>query len=212
MLRELPLGHPLGHLLRNTPDFADDDALADALLNPRDQAYSVREVMALLDRAGLRFGRWLRQAPYLASCGSMNLLAHRQRIEALPTADQYAAMELFRGTMVRHSFIARPADGPVVDVRFDDESFPRLVPVRTTTSVAVTERVPAPWSAALLNRAHNDPDLVLFATGQQHRSFEAIDGRRTCGDLGADREFFERLWCHDLIVVDASNASTTISR
>ncbi len=121
VLRELPLGHPLGHLLRNTPDFADDDALADALLNPRDQAYSVREVMGLLDRAGLRFGRWLRQAPYLASCGSMNLLAHRQRIEALPTAEQYAAMELFRGTMVRHSFIARPADDPIVDVRFDDD-------------------------------------------------------------------------------------------
>jgi hypothetical protein len=70
----------------------------------------------------------------------------------------------------------------------------------------VTERVPAPWSAALLNRAHNDPDLVLFATGQQHRSFEAIDGRRSCGEIGSDAAFLERLFRHDLIVVDASNA------
>jgi len=30
-LRELPLGHPLGRLLRETRDFADDDAIADAL-------------------------------------------------------------------------------------------------------------------------------------------------------------------------------------
>ena len=62
-LRELPLHHPLSHLLRDTPDSADDDALADALLNPRERAYSVPDVMSWLERAGLRFGRWIRQAP-----------------------------------------------------------------------------------------------------------------------------------------------------
>ncbi len=76
-LRELPLGHPLGHLLRSTPDFADDDALADALLNPRDRAYAVRDVMGLLDQAGLRFSRWIRQAPYLPTCGLMGPGRHR---------------------------------------------------------------------------------------------------------------------------------------
>ena len=135
----------------------------------------------------------------------MSELAHRQRIEQLPIADQYAAMELFRGTMVRHGFIARRADDPIIEVRFD-ASWRDLVPVRTTTSVAVTERVPEPWAAALLNRAHTDRDLVLFASAEQHRVFDAIDGRRSCADLGADREFFERLWQHDLIVVDASSA------
>ena len=30
-LREIPLGHPLSHLLRSSPDFRDPDALADAL-------------------------------------------------------------------------------------------------------------------------------------------------------------------------------------
>jgi len=207
-LRELPLGHPLGHLLRNTPDFADDDALADALLNPRDQAYAVDELLALIDRSGLHFSRWIRQAPYLPSCGSMSELAHRQRIEQLPIADRYAAMELFRGTMVRHGFIARRVDDPIIDVRFD-ASWRRFVPMRTTTSIAVTERVPESWAAALLNRAHTDRDLVLFVTEEQRAVFEAIDGRRSCSELGADREFFERLWQHDLIVVDTSNVSTT---
>jgi SAM-dependent methyltransferase len=206
-LRELPLGHPLGHLLRSTPDFADDDALADALLNPRDHAYAVDEVLGLIDQAGLRFSRWVRQAPYLPACGSMSDLAHRRRIETLSITEQYAAMELFRGTMVRHSFIAHLADDPIIDVRFDE--WRRLVPARSTTSIAVTERVPAPWTAALLNQAHTDRDLVLFATDEQHRVFQAIDGQRSCGDLGADRTFFERLWQHDLIVVDTSNAPTT---
>jgi SAM-dependent methyltransferase len=205
-LRELPLGHPLGHLLRTTPDFADDDALADALLNPRDQAYSVPDVFALLDAAGLRFGRWTRQAPYLPQCGSMRQLPHRERIAALPVVEQYAAMELFRGTMVRHSFIARRADEPPVQIQFDDDAWRRLVPVRTSTSIAVTERVPEGVAAALLNQAHNDPDLVLFATDEQHRGFEMIDGRRSFAEIGDDAAFFERLWQHDLIVVDASDA------
>ena len=205
-LRELPLHHPLSHLLRDTPDFADDDALADALLNPRERAYSVPDVMSWLERAGLRFGRWIRQAPYLPSCGAMSDLAHRGRIERLPIGDQYAAMELFRGTMVRHGFIARPADQPPHDVGFH-ASWRQLVPMRTTTSIALTERVPEPWTAALLNRAHTDRDLVLFVTDDQHRAFAAIDGRRSCGELGADRVFFERLWQHDLIVVDASRAA-----
>jgi SAM-dependent methyltransferase len=206
VLRELPLGHPLGHLLRSTPDFADDDALADALLNPRDQAYAVPDVLGLIERARLRFSRWIRQAPYLPTCGSMHDLAHRRRIEMLPISEQYAAMELFRGTMVRHSFIAQRADEPSVEIRFDDESWRRRVPVRTATSVVVTERVPAPWTAALLNRAHTDADLVLFADDERHRIFERIDGRRSFGELSDDVAFFERLWQHDLIVVDASNA------
>lgn len=73
----------------------------------------------------------------------------------------------------------------------------------------MTDRVPAPWAAALLNRAHTDRDLVLFVSEEQRAAFEAIDGQRSCGEHGADREFFERLWEHDLIVVDTSNVPTT---
>src|SRR5271156_2585989 len=35
-LRSLPPAHPLEHLLRNTPDFRQNAALADALLHPQD--------------------------------------------------------------------------------------------------------------------------------------------------------------------------------
>ena len=40
-LKELPHGHPLDHLLRESPDFRHPRALADALLNPRDRAFTV---------------------------------------------------------------------------------------------------------------------------------------------------------------------------
>ena len=61
-LSALPQDHPLVPLLRNAPDFRDEAALADALLNPQDRPYSVPQLFDFIVRAGLQFGRWVRQA------------------------------------------------------------------------------------------------------------------------------------------------------
>ena len=84
-------------------------ALADALLHPQDRAYSVPQLFELLEEAGLTFGRWVRQAPYSPHCGVDG--AHPASVAARRSfrrAEQYAAVELFRGTMVRHSVIVVP--------------------------------------------------------------------------------------------------------
>ena len=39
-MRALPQDHPLVPLLRHAPDFQDEAAIADALLNPHDRPYS----------------------------------------------------------------------------------------------------------------------------------------------------------------------------
>src|SRR4029077_12288822 len=104
-LKALPRGHPLETLLREAPDFRDEAALADALLNPQDRAYSVPQLFDLIDRAGLTFGRWLKQAPYTPQCGVAAMIPQAPRLAQLSLAEQYAAVELFRGTMVRHSVI-----------------------------------------------------------------------------------------------------------
>ena len=199
-LREIPLGHPLSRLLRESRDFADDDALADALCNPRDRAYSVPEVLDLVGRAGLRFGRWERQAPYLPDCGAIAETPHGTRIAELAPAEQYALVELFRGTITRHTAIAfDAADTTSGVVDFTDSA----VPVRVPTAVAVEERLPPGAAAALINRAHTDTDLVLFADTHRYEIFRSIDGRRTIAELGAP-EFVERLWRHDLVVLDTT--------
>jgi Methyltransferase domain len=199
-LREIPLGHPLSRLLRESRDFADDDALADALCNPRDRAYSVPELFDLVAGAGLRFGRWERQAPYLPDCGAISETPHAARIAELPAAEQYALMELFRGTMTRHTAIAfNAADATSGFADFGDAA----IPVRVPTAIGVEERLPPGAAAALINRAHTDTDLVLFADRAEYDVFRSIDGERTIAELGA-RGFVERLWRHDLIVVDAA--------
>ena len=205
-LREIPLGHPLSRLLRESRDFATDDALADALCNPRDRAYSVPELMELIGGAGLRFGRWERQAPYLPDCGAISETPHAARIARLPRAEQHALVELFRGTMTRHTAIAFASDDATSGtLDFGDPALSRWVPVLVPTAIAVEERLPPGAAAALINRAHTETDLVLFADRRQHEIFRSIDGARTIGELGAGSAgFIERLWRHDLVVLDTT--------
>jgi SAM-dependent methyltransferase len=105
-LKTLPADHPISGLLSRSKDFRRPEAIADALLHPQDRAYTVPEIYAWLDQCGMSFGRWIEQAPYLAQCGILAGSPHALRLAALPSRLQHAAVELFRGTMVSHSFIA----------------------------------------------------------------------------------------------------------
>lgn len=211
-LRELPLGHPLGRLLRESRDPLDDDALADALCNPRDRSYSVPELFELLSDAGLRFGRWQRQAPYLPDCGAISETPHAARIAERTPVEQFALVELFRGTMVRHTavaFDAADASSGVLDFRSPHAG--SWVPVPVPTAIAVEERLPPGVTAALINRAHTDTDLVLFADQRTCAVFRSIDGVRPIDALGDGApEVVERLWRHDLVVLDTTRGSIAV--
>ena len=219
-LKALPPDHPIVPLLRNSPDFASEAGIADALLHPNDRAYSVPQAMDFLDRAGLRFGRWLRQAPYLAACGAIASTPHAARLAGLPDVQQYAAMELFRGTMVRHSAIAYRAESPKTGIDFSGDAWLDYVPMRLPETIVVRDRVPPGASAVLINRSHTYTDLYLPIDAVRERIFEAIDGRRRIADIGRAamdkslaRGFFELLWRWDQVVFDttksrASNAES----
>jgi SAM-dependent methyltransferase len=214
-LKHLPAAHPLHTLLREAPDFRNPAALADALLNPQDRAYSVPQLFELIRAAGLAFSRFTRQAPYSTRCGALTQLPQRARIEALAAAEQFAVAEIFRGTMLRHSVIAFPTDAPhdrcVVDL--SRESWQQLVPIRMPDTVVVTERVPPGAVAVLLNCTHTDRDLYMPIDAADKSLFDAIDGLRSMGeiasahgDVAGARSFFERLWWHDQIAVDATGS------
>ena len=212
-LRALPPDHPLVPLLRHAPDFRYEAALADALLHPRDRPYSVPQLFDFIRDAGLQFGRWLRQAPYLPQCGALASSPHQPLLSRLPADEQYAAVELFRGTMVRHSAIVFRNDlpGNAQPVRFDRDAWLDYVPLRMPDTVCVEERLPAGAAAVLINRTHTYTDLYLPVDAQEKRLFDAIDGERTIGEIAGEhgssdtaRALFERLWRYDQVVFDAS--------
>ncbi len=210
-LKALPPDHPIVPLLRNSPDFATKAGLADALLHPNDRSYSVPELLECIRGAGLAFGRWVRQAPYVPSCGAIAASPHHRALAAMTPDEQYAAMELFRGTMVRHSAIAyRDGEAPKI-ADFNGGEWPTYVPHRLPDTVVVRDRVPRGATAVLINRSHTFTDLYLPLDPQRERIVKGIDGKRTveqiyrsCSDRTLARDFFEQLWQWDQVVFDAS--------
>jgi len=216
VLKALPQHHPLAALLRGSRDFGNADALADALLNPLERSYSVPQLFDLIDRHRLTFGRWYTQAPYLPQCGAFAGTPHASRVAQLPLREQYAAMELWRGVIAAHSLVLRGSDTSPAAVRFDDERWPRYVPLRLPHTLCVKERLPRGAAAVLLNRSHPYTDLILPIDAHEMRIFDAIDGRHSIEDIvdrvdggGASprtRAFFEKLWWYDQVVFDVSKA------
>jgi len=214
-LRALPADHPIVPLLRSSPDFASRAGLADALLHPLDRAYSVPQLMEFLDRAGLRFGRWMRQAPYLPACGAIRFTPHAEKLSRLNPAQQFAAMELFRGTMVRHTVCAYRNDErlPSDSIDFDSEGWPGYIPMRLGNPVIVRDNLPPGASAVLINRDHTFTDLYLPLDEWEERLLSAADGERSIADICATahasdrvRCFFRQLWQWDQVVFNTSRS------
>ncbi len=219
-LEALPTDHPISGLLRRSKDFWRPEAMADAPLHPQDRAYTVPELYAWLDRCGMAFGRWIEQAPYLAECGMVARSPHAARLAALPSRPQHAAVELFRGTMVSHGFIAYRDDSgdESQPITFADDRWRDYIPIKLPWTVCVRERLPPGSVAVLINQSHTFTDLILTVDSFEHRLLGAIDGNRTLGEIlrlafpdgdGESRalRFFERLWQYDQIVFDASRAA-----
>jgi 2-polyprenyl-3-methyl-5-hydroxy-6-metoxy-1,4-benzoquinol methylase len=210
----LPADHPIARVLSQAKDFRHPDALADALLHPRDRAYTVPQLYAWLDRCGLSFGRWFEQAPYLPQCGVLAKLPHSAGLCSLSTRSQHAAVELFRGTMTRHNLIAYRDDfsGDSQPIAFDRSGWQDYIPLRLPWTLDIREPVPPGYCAVLVNRAHAYPDLALPIDSAEARLLDSIDGKRAIGEIaravgcGETRAFrlFERLWQYDQVVFDLS--------
>ena len=219
-LTALPPGHPLENLLRGAPDFRQEAALADALLNPQDRSYSVPQLFDFIEKAGLTFGRWMKQAPYTPQCGVISKIPQTSRLKKLSVAEQYSAVELFRGTMIRHSMVAYRDDSPggPQTVSFAGDAWLRYVPLRMPDTICVHERLPPRAAAVLINQTHAYRDLIMPIDSTEKRLFDAIDGSCSIGgivertlpssetksQLDMARTFFEKLWWYDQVVCDAS--------
>jgi SAM-dependent methyltransferase len=219
-LRSLPGCHPLETLLTEAPDFRQVAALADALLHPQDRAYSVPQLFGFLEKGGLRFGRWVKQAPYSPQCGVMAQIPQTAMMTELPPAEQYAVVELFRGTMLVHSVVAYRDDAPEGSqpISFNGDSWLEYLPLRLPDTICVQEKLPPGAAGVLINGTHTYRDLYLPINALEKRLYDAIDGGSKVSDilgkvlsdahneeeLDKVRSFFERLWWYDQVVFDTA--------
>lgn len=216
VLRCLPDHHPLLATQRGSREFPHADALADSVLNPRDRSYSVSQLFDFVESNGLQLSRWYWQAAYSPQCGSIARTPHASQLAALPERELYIAMELWRGLMPNHSFVAHRDDMKKngQKISFDDERYLRYVPVRLPWTLCVQDRLPPGAAGILVNQMHIFNDLFLFLTEPEKKVVDAIDGRRSVSEIVESfpesapeaREFFEKLWRYDQIVFDTTKA------
>ena len=215
VLRGLPQHHPLISMFRGEKQALDAETLVDALLNPRDRTYSVPEIYDFVERNGAKFGRWYWQAAYSPRCGAIADTPHGPRLAALPEREQYVEMELWRGLISNHDFVAysSESDSERLQIRFDDDRYLKYVPIRRAWTTCIEEKLPDGVAGALVNQTHVFDDLYIFVDEQQKRLYKAIDGHRSIAEI-LDQEndvpnahaFFEKLWWHDQTVFDTSKA------
>jgi len=82
----------------------------------------------------------------------------------LSLAEQYAAVELFRGTMIRHSVIAYRDDGPGArpTIDFGGDAWPGYVPIRMADTICVQERLPAGAAAEPARNLRRESDFLFM--------------------------------------------------
>ncbi len=213
VLKLLPQHHPLLAAQGGSREFANGDALADALLNPRDRSYSVPQLLDFIERNDLRLGRWSWQAPYLPQCGLIATTPHAQRLAALPEREQYVQMELWRGLMANHSVVVHRNDmNEDGAIQFDDDEYLQYVPIRLPWTMCVQDRLPPGAAGVLLNQMHMFQDLFLLISEQEKQVYEAIDARRSIAEIAETvggsasiaRDYFQKLWRYDQVVFNTS--------
>jgi hypothetical protein len=112
----------------------------------------------------------------------MARIPHAARLAALPAPEQYAAVELFRGTMLRHSVVAVPRRRRGAAARAS-----RALPATTGSATCRFECPTRSVSrrscrrarpAGLINPNHAYTDIYLPIDAREKRLYDAVDGAR----------------------------------
>jgi 2-polyprenyl-3-methyl-5-hydroxy-6-metoxy-1,4-benzoquinol methylase len=177
----LPKKHPLRTYAARSTDMKFDAGLVDLFLHKQDRPYSVGEVLELTENAGLAFQAWLEPMYYNPDSNIPENHPLYHRLEQLPDADRWRAMELFGGLHSRHDFCVCRADRPTETYRIDfaDPEFPdRAVPLlRGSVLAPATAGKPAVLSGPRIPPLTLPPALVAM--------FRTIDEARTISECMA---------------------------
>ena len=206
LLKFIPSYHYListtGKLPNDLADDTGDAGIVDMLLHPQDRAYSVPEVMELVEAAGLVFFGWSDNALYCADrflSGEM-----LEKVLALAPAEQWAIVDNLAALNSRHDFFVRKPQSARHLIRFDKDDFLSFVPhVRSGVKLA------GEASSLILTRRSLEGEVSTPISRSEALLLEQVDGNKSISEIlshaslpgpepghgtNVARAVFERMW------------------
>ena len=192
ILRELPGRHYAQDYIRAAAELQDDAAVVDTFLHPQDRAYTVPQLFALVEGAGLAFQGWVDNFPYWRNGAWGPDSAIAAAVDPLRPCDHWAAVEMLGLAAGMHMFTVRHA-GEALQVDFEREDWREFVPH---------------WAPGLARRSSGRfqrGPYELKCSELEQFVIDGADGKRTIGaiiDVPAledvqdefGRRYFEHLW------------------
>ena len=168
---KLPAWHHARSYLDAAPDLGYDAGFVDTLLNARDRAYTVPEVLSLVQGSGLVFQSWLDGLLYSPAAVFPAGAAIHERVHDLPPEQQWHVADLLGQMTATHRFlVCHPGRGQSdADFAQSVEWLDR-VPHRHPDLTVLEER-----GVGHVKRAFNNLQL----SGLLYAAFKRIDGKRT---------------------------------
>jgi SAM-dependent methyltransferase len=197
ILAELPARHYAQDYIRAADELKHDTALVDTFLHPQDRAYTVPQLLELIEQSGMQFQNWVDNFPYWRNgeWGADSAVA--AAVDPLPAREHWAAVEMLRLSTGMHMCTVRQAGAVVVAVDFDGGEWRRFVP---HAGPRLSRKGPG-----LFQRG----PYTLRCTELEQFVLDGADGKRTIGeiidvpaleDIPRDerdefaRRYFEHLW------------------
>jgi len=198
ILAELPPHHCAQPYIGFARELEHDSAVVDTFLHAQDRAYTVPQVLDLLESAGLEFQNWIDNAEYWrnAMWGSSSEIA--RAVDPLPPRDHWAIVEMLKQGAAIHPLTARHRGaGHGFEVDFAKPAWPKFIPQRS------------PGLMKTRNGEYLRGNYILRCQPVEEFILERVDGRRRIKDIlsspelnrippdqleASGRAFFEHLW------------------
>jgi len=179
LVENIPASHPFHGVRHLHPDWQDDDGLVDLLLHLQDRAYDLGEVDAFLQSADLKIQKLLfagRTDPMFTSLGDISPATFKK----LPDVEQRTAVELYRASIKKHTFIAchKAKEASRYEIDCGLKSWATTIPV-LSYGLAVARPNAERKTYSITWPVHAEPDICVETTETGMKFLEAFDGART---------------------------------
>ena len=128
IIAELPSRHYAQDYIRAAEELKHDAAIVDTFLHPQDRAYTVPQLLDLIEDAGLAFQNWVDNFPYWRNGAWAPDSAIAAAVDRLPPREHWAAVEMLRLSTGMHMCTVRHADADLATVDFDQGDWRRFTP------------------------------------------------------------------------------------